>query len=92
MPETETAKCPACGLDNPLTTTACVCGFYLKSEIECLRAIDEALPALLRAIRDTTTESRDALKTIRRIAIWFFVLSILGLLLGLLVVATGGFR
>jgi hypothetical protein len=41
-----TTKCPSCGQDNDIDAVACagdVCKLYLKTELECLRAIDVSL-------------------------------------------------
>ena len=57
------------------------CGVRLKSDRECLWSIDEAVNAnWLARQRVDTTEINASLKTIKRIAIWFLVLSILGVI------------
>jgi hypothetical protein len=76
----KTTRCPSCNYDNRLDAVTCAnenCKLYLKSELECLRAID------------------DSLRTIKRIAIWWVILFILGFvaaLLYFLVAAAGGHR
>jgi hypothetical protein len=95
MAETETLKCPSCGYANDSTARHCTspggCRTYLKSELECLRSIDDALSAVLVKIHNETSESNSSLETIKHIAIWFLIMSILGLALGFLA-ATGEFR
>jgi hypothetical protein len=62
-------KCPFCGMENDATATKCenaTCRNYLKSELECLRAIDVSL------------------RTVKRISIYWLILSIIGVLAGLL--------
>jgi uncharacterized paraquat-inducible protein A len=62
----ESTRCPFCGCDNDLEAVTCAkCGRYLKSELECLRAIDLSLT------------------TLKRIAIWWLILSILAVLAGM---------
>jgi hypothetical protein len=70
------------------------CGYYLfgdpasneagmKSDLEYLRSIDEGLARNTRAVE----VNGEALTMIKRVAIWFLVLSILGLVLGFIAVA-----
>ena len=63
----------------------------LKTETDYrLRSIDEVLSATLVKIRNDTAEANASLTTIRRIAIWFLVLSILGVLIGVLEIIAAG--
>jgi hypothetical protein len=55
-----------------------------KSEAECLRAIDDALSATLLTIRNEAQASSAHLRTIKRIAVWFLFVSVVGMLLGLI--------
>jgi hypothetical protein len=94
-PARSTTKCPNCGFENDLAAKLCAslpdaeykegCGSYLKSELECLRSLDVRSTALMRVLN----EANAYLKTIKSIAIWFLVLSMLGLLLGFMA-GTGG--
>jgi hypothetical protein len=82
MDETlDTTKCPICGFENKPGARYCAspttCGAYLKSEVECLRSID-GMSAMLVKIRNDTEEAASSLKAIKRIAILWLVLSILG--------------
>ena len=94
---TSLSKCPSCGRDNVATARACEwpsCRAPLKTDRECLWSIDEAITAAsssLLKVRNDAAEINASLKTIKRIAIWFLVLSILGLILGF-IAAAGGFR
>jgi uncharacterized membrane protein YvbJ len=77
----ETVKCPTCGATNDPASKECVdCGAYLKSELECLRSIEQTLKTPdLRCLQSID----GTLKTIRRIAIWWLILSILAIIYGL---------
>jgi hypothetical protein len=87
MTETETTKCHACDFDNAADAKICAsprCGVDLKSEIECLRSIDPALSEGLAKLRHEQVQANGHLKTIKRVAVWFLVLSMLALLLAIL--------
>ncbi len=69
MAETETTKCPSCGVENEPTEKRCKsvrCRCYLKSDVECLRSIDLSI------------------RTIKRIAI-LWVLLVIAAILGFVV-------
>ena len=94
MPENETTKCAVCDFDNDPTAKICAstpCGSYLKSDLEALRSIDLALSNALVKFSNEAAEVKASLKTIKRVAIWFLILSILGLLMGISA-AMGAFR
>lgn len=78
MPETaETTKCPKCNYDNALD--AKVCGNLGNCR------------AYLRSEIECLRSSDASLRTIKRIATAWFILTLLGLLLGFLA-AIGAFR
>ena len=71
----EKTKCPKCGQASPISAKKC-------SGLSCRADLKSEIECL-RSI-DVS------LITIRRIAIWFLVLSILGVLLGVLAIAAAG--
>lgn len=87
-------KCPSCGRGNVTSARVCEwpsCGVPLKADQECLWSIDEAVTSALVKLSSAAAEANASLKTIKNIAVWFLILSILSLLLGL-IAAGGGFR
>ena len=70
----EIVKCPACGSEGESTAQNCTkCKVYIRSELECIRDIDASLKRV------------DAsLKTITNIAVWWLILSILGVIIGVI--------
>ena len=69
----ETLKCPDCGSEVEYSARTCTkCNVYIRSELEILRDIDTSLKAL-----NILKEIDASLKTIKSIAIWWLILSIL---------------
>ena len=73
-----TVKCSSCGMDNEPNATRCACGLTLYPDP--LKSEAEYLRSIDQSVR-----------TIKRIAIWWLILSIVGILIGFLA-ATGAFR
>jgi hypothetical protein len=91
MAEAETIKCQWCGQGNDPASERCVspgCGrFDWNKQAEREKTEFHHLSSDTESLRSIDA----SLKTIKRIAIWFLVISILGLLLGLMA-AAGAFR
>jgi hypothetical protein len=83
---TETIKCPVCGTANDPTARECTygsCHTYLKSELECLRSIEQShntRRADFKSEMDCLRSIDSSLKTIKRVAVWWSIVSILAAL------------
>jgi hypothetical protein len=83
---------PSCGRSdwNPPPTTKCPeCGFM--NDADAKNCFAGACRAFLKSDAECLRSIDVSLRKIRRIAVWFLILSLLGLLLGLMA-ATGAFR
>jgi hypothetical protein len=82
MAESETARCPKCGHENRLAARVCE-ALGGEGRPSCSYPLKSEIECLRSIDR--------SLKGIRRIAIWFLVVSILSVLVGFMA-AAGAFR
>ena len=77
----ERLRCPDCGSEVDSATRNCAkCKVYIRSELELLRIIETTL----KPIADIDA----SLKTIKNIAVWWLILSIIGAAIFVLYVLT----